>query len=476
MQYSIDEKISITFQASKYFLRIRSCDDKNPVVLFLHGGCGSPDRAHVMKYQSPLAKKFTLVCWDQRGAGLAYDKQEAKNLTLTKEIYVEDAHNVTTYLKQRFKKDKIIIVGHSFGSVLGVWLTQKYPDDIYAYVGVGQCVDYIRNEELSYLWTLEKAKMINDKKSLRILNNIGFPKNGKFAIDHQKCLMKQRSILHKLGGAKYSNKKSYWQELLFDEAPVILKEYGISGAVKYIKGLSYSPNQPLGQTNPDFLNTAKELSVPVFLLLGKHDKNCVVELAEEWYMQLNAPIKKLVYFENSAHSPQWEESEKWNKIFTELFTDNTVKLVRATLSDANLLWQMQKEAFSSLLERYQDYDTNPGAESLDRILDKLKQPCSYFYFIKRGNDTIGAIRIKDTKISSEKKGISPIFVLPKYRRQGVAKAAILQAEKIHGATGWEIDTILQEPNLCRFYEKLGYVKSNRQKVISSNMTLVFYTK
>lgn len=121
MNFTIDKNEIINFNSNKYFLRIRSGNENNPVVLFLHGGCGSPDRAQVMKYQSPLAEKFTLVAFDQRGSGYAYDGKEAKSLDLTKEIYVEDVHNVVDYLKQRFNKDKIIIVGHSFGSVLGVW-------------------------------------------------------------------------------------------------------------------------------------------------------------------------------------------------------------------------------------------------------------------------------------------------------------------------------------------------------------------
>ena len=144
--YWIDKSETINVHSNKYFLRIRTCDADNPVVLFLHGGCGSPDRAQVMKYQSPLAEKFTLVAFDQRGSGYAYDGKEAKSLDLTKETYVEDVHNVVDYLKQRFNKEKIIIVGHSFGSVLGVWFAQQYPQDVLAYVGVGQCVDSVENE------------------------------------------------------------------------------------------------------------------------------------------------------------------------------------------------------------------------------------------------------------------------------------------------------------------------------------------
>ena len=319
MKFAIDKSETINFKANKYYLRIRTCNENNPVVLFLHGGCGSPDRAQVIEYQSPLAEKFTLVAFDQRGAGYAYDSKEAKSLDLTKEIYVEDVHNVVDYLKQRFNKDKVIIVGHSFGSVLGVWFAQQYPQDILAYVGVGQCVDYVENEKLSYAWTLKEAERLGDKKSVKILKEIGAPlEDGKYKENHQKCLMKQRAVLHKLGGATYANRKSYWLELLFHEVPIMLKEYSICGMIKYIKGLSYSPNTTLGRTDPDFMNTAKSLDVPVYLLLGHHDMNCVYTLAEKWFIQLQAPDKKLIWFENSAHSPQWEESESWNRNFTEV--------------------------------------------------------------------------------------------------------------------------------------------------------------
>lgn len=322
MNYALDVSQTIVLGSDRYFLRIRTCDERNPVVLFLHGGCGSPDRAQVMKFQSPLAQKFTLVAFDQRGAGYAYDKSEAKTLDLTKEIYVEDVRKVVDFLKRRFVKQKVIIVGHSFGSVLGVWFAQQYPEDVLAYVGVGQCVDYVENEKLSYAWTLREAEKAGDEKSVKTLQKIGAPlEDGKYRTEHQKCLMKQRAVLHKLGGATYANRKPYWQELLFHEAPIMLHEYNLRGMAKYIRGLSYSPNTTVARTNPDFMNTAKSLDVPVYLLLGHHDMNCVYTLAEKWFDQLQAPEKQLIWFENSAHSPQWEESDKWNSEFEKLFSD-----------------------------------------------------------------------------------------------------------------------------------------------------------
>ncbi|MCM1306558.1 MAG: alpha/beta hydrolase [Bacteroides sp.] len=320
--YAIDSAEKIEYKDNAYYLRIRTCDTNNPVVLFLHGGCGSPDRAHVMKYQSPLADRFTLVAWDQRGAGFAYDKNEAENLVLTKEIYVEDAHNVVCYLKNRFNKDKIIVVGHSFGSALGVWLAHEYPDDIEAYVGIGQCVDYVQNEMLSYGWALSEAMRIKDKKSVKKLQKIGFPENGKYAFNHQKSLMKQRAVLHKLGGATYLNRRPYWQELLFHELPILKTEYKLPQLIKYLKGLNYSPNQPIARTNPDLINTVKSLDVPIYLLLGRHDYNCVCTLAKDWFNSLSAPKKQLIWFENSAHSPHWEEPLLWNDRFAKLFKHN----------------------------------------------------------------------------------------------------------------------------------------------------------
>ena len=273
-----------------------------------------------MEFQSPLADKFTLVAWDQRGAGLAYTKADRKNFAqITKECYVEDAHNIVKHLKSEFRKEKIIIVGHSFGSVLGVWLTQKYPEDIEAFVGVGQCVDYAENEQLSYRFALDECRRINDKKGVASLEKIGFPTDGKYKNNHQKSLMKQRAILHKLGGATYANRKPYWRELLFHDVPIIKKEYGLAGLTKYVKGLMFLQKTPVAATNPDFINTAKTLKVPVYLLLGHHDYNCPFELAERWLNGLSAPEKNLVWFENSAHSPQWEESDKWNECFIRLF-------------------------------------------------------------------------------------------------------------------------------------------------------------
>lgn len=183
MKYLIDTSEKVSVNGSNYFLRIRSQDISNPVVLFLHGGCGAADRPFIMKWNSPLAEYATIVAWDQRGAGLAYNRKVAKTEVLTKELYINDLHNVVQYLKKRFTKNKIILVGHSFGSQLGVWYVQKHPENVESYVGIGQVVDAVRNEEISFEFTLNEAKKRNDKRAIKVLEQIGPPVNGFYKDD-----------------------------------------------------------------------------------------------------------------------------------------------------------------------------------------------------------------------------------------------------------------------------------------------------
>lgn len=152
-----------------------------------------------------------------------------------------------------------------------------------------------------------------------------------------------------------------------------------------------------------------------------------------------------------------------------------VRLLRAGEADAQMLWQMQKVAFSGLLEKYQDYETSPAMETLERITWKLRQPDTCFYRIEAGGEIVGAIRVVDAGDGSPKR-ISPLFILPQYRGKGYAQATILEAEKHHGAHNWELGTILQETGNCRLYEKMGYRPSGRRTVINDKMTIVGYEK
>ena len=152
-----------------------------------------------------------------------------------------------------------------------------------------------------------------------------------------------------------------------------------------------------------------------------------------------------------------------------------MKLIRASVKDARQLWEMQVKSFQQLLDKYQDYETNPASESVDRVLARLEQKHTYYYFICLDGVKVGAIRVVDFRTVQNKR-ISPLFILPEYQNQGIAQSAIKMCEQIHGSDGWELYTILQEQGNCHLYEKLGYRKLDRQETVNDKMTLVFYEK
>ena len=146
------------------------------------------------------------------------------------------------------------------------------------------------------------------------------------------------------------------------------------------------------------------------------------------------------------------------------------------MEEANALREMQVEAFRDLYEKYQDTETSPGAESLEKIIMRFQQPFTYYYYIQADQEKVGAIRIVDHQEEGAPKRISPIFIMPEHRNKGYAQQAIQLAEAIHGFFNWELDTILQEKGNCYLYEKLGYYQTGKMEKINDKLTLVFYKK
>lgn len=153
-----------------------------------------------------------------------------------------------------------------------------------------------------------------------------------------------------------------------------------------------------------------------------------------------------------------------------------VTLRRVGVENAELIWKMQIDAFSKMYEKYQDTETSPAMESIEKVIMRLQQTFTYYYLIECDNEIVGAIRVVDKKEEGKAKRISPIFILEKYRNRGIAQKAIEEAEHIHGSENWELDTILEEVGNCYLYEKLGYHKTGKTEKINEKLTLVFYKK
>ena len=308
MTYAIDSSETVTIGGIPQNIRIRTTDTKLPILLFLHGGPGVCDRHWVLKYQSSLAEVATMVCWDQRGAGLSYsDSLDAGDMTVSR--MVNDARELVDLLRLRFSKDKIIIVGHSWGTLLGTLLAARYPDGIAAYIGMGQLVRGDENEKLSYDFVMERAASQGNAKALRELEGIGEPVDGHYRSFDD--LMVQRGWMTRFGGGCYKGRETIVSSLVI---PLLLSpEYKLSDFVKYYKGSFFSLKALWNEVvDCNLEREVPKLLCPVFLTEGRHDYNTPVSISMRWFKALDAPFKEWIGFEESAHSPIKEEPEAWN--------------------------------------------------------------------------------------------------------------------------------------------------------------------
>lgn len=291
---------------------IRGDDIDNPIILFLHGGPGTAEMPLVAKLNKRLEEDFIVVNWDQRGAGKSYSSRIPLE-TMNPEQFISDAHELVVYLKRRFNKKKIFLVGHSWGTFIGTNLADRYPEDFYAYIGTGQFVNGLLNEEYSYEYTLEMAGSdVNKKrgrKALEELTTRAELKNGSY-INGIDGVSVQRKWLTTYHGFRYA--KTHINDLLLQM--ILAPEYNLVDLFHFVKGSLFSSSAMWGWIeNVDFLNQITEFEVPVFFLQGRYDYNTPTKLVEEYYNIIKAPVKELVYFEESAHMANFEEAEKFNE-------------------------------------------------------------------------------------------------------------------------------------------------------------------
>ena len=175
----ISEVLYLNINNTLQYVLIRGENLNNPILLFLHGGPGASATAMLRKYNTDLEKQFTIVYWDQRNAGKSYKKKFFKE-EIKVQKYIQDIDTLVSYLKNKLKAKKIFLVGHSWGSRLGIYAIQKYPENFFAYVGVGQELSSYEGELISYRYTLNKAKELNNVKAIKELEEMGVPQSGDY--------------------------------------------------------------------------------------------------------------------------------------------------------------------------------------------------------------------------------------------------------------------------------------------------------
>jgi len=315
--HAIAEKNEIEIGGIRQGFFIRSENPANPVILYLHGGPGSPELPMIIPTESGerLEKYFTVCYWDQRGAGLSYGKS-IDSSTMTVDQMVQDAHEMTKYLQRRFKKNKIYIMGHSWGTYLGVKTVERYPGDYLAYFGIGQVTNQLESERLAYDYMLQHASEIGDKKHVAKLKEFD-----KFAPDfpNQRYLRSVRSNLMEEDGIGIMHKDA--SMLRIAKFILLFKGYTLSEKINYIRGMSFSSKYVFPYLISDNLfESSKSLEIPVCLISGKYDYQVSYALARKYMEVVSAPKKAFFTFENSAHSPNMEETEQFVRTVREFAT------------------------------------------------------------------------------------------------------------------------------------------------------------
>jgi pimeloyl-ACP methyl ester carboxylesterase len=288
-------------------------DASKPGLLFLHGGPGTPETAFLHHFNRNLENHFIVVAWEQRGAGKSYAPGIPPE-SMTLEQFVRDAHEVTQVVKQRFGREKLYLVGHSWGAILGILTAHRYPEDYAAYVGVSQPVTFAENEAISYQWALDTAIARKNRRAIRELQAIGAPVDGRYAGGFEAWLMKGKWI-RAFGGALYGK----------DALPVLGRilllspDYALRDKVNYLRGEQFTlTHMAEALMQMDLRQQVAELGIPCYFCHGRHDYQALCSLAEGLFRQIEAPRKRFVAWENTAHGALFEQPARFLELMLEI--------------------------------------------------------------------------------------------------------------------------------------------------------------
>ena len=276
----------IEINGLKQKILIQSDDITKPVLLYLHGGPGMTTMMTSHYYIDSLKKHFIFVDWDQRGAGYSYNDSIDRN-SMNIDQFIVDVKVLTEYLIERFNKQKIFLVGHSWGSLIGLYTVAQYPKYFHSYIGMGQPTDLIKSEEMCYEWLHGELIKANDTIGLKLVEETHYA---------------DRNLIVKYGGIF---KSSVDVNRIMGSSPYFSEDY----IQLYQKGLNFSLECLFSSTvmNINLFNDINKLDIPVYFMQGKFDRILGPELLVKFNDKIEAPYKEIIWFENSGHFPNFDE-------------------------------------------------------------------------------------------------------------------------------------------------------------------------
>jgi pimeloyl-ACP methyl ester carboxylesterase len=302
----IDERRYVRIGGVEQWITIRGQDLRNPALLVLHGGPGAPVSA-LPEHFLPWERDFTIIQWDQRGAGKSYSpNQGAPSI----ELMVQDGLEVSEYVRGRLHRNKISLLGHSWGSVLGIRMVRARPELFNAWVGTGQIVNRQRNEVAAYAGVLAKARARGDREGVDALEKSGAPPYREI----RQMGVERRWAMQYEPGLRYGpiGPSGLLVELL--TAP----DYSLKDVVDYFRGeiggddfFGQALDGPLARVDLPALGTS--FSIPFFVVEGEEDNITPASLAKAYFDRITAPRKAFLLMPDAGHMALLTRSDDFLK-------------------------------------------------------------------------------------------------------------------------------------------------------------------
>lgn len=303
----IEEYVNIN-GIDQFLLHYINMNPELPVLLFIHGGPGMSESTFSYAFQEGISDLYTVVHWDQRGAGKTLSKN--KNIYPTMDELLDDFLQVVKYLKAKYFKEKIVILGHSFGSILATLFVLKHPEDVLYYIGAGQAISILENEKIGYEKLKELIVKADNKKDLKKLRKIGdYPEN-----NYNKPMIKKIQNIRILQG-KY--------KIGMDFIPILktlLRSpiFQISDIISIVKGMSNNKRIWEYLFSNSLYDETLDYEIPIYYIIGERDFQAPNTIAKSYFNKINAPYKEIFTIEDAGHFMMLDKPESFAEAMSKI--------------------------------------------------------------------------------------------------------------------------------------------------------------
>jgi pimeloyl-ACP methyl ester carboxylesterase len=303
---SVAEARYLSLGDLEQWVLIRGRDASNPALVVLHGGPGMAETALFRYFNAPIEDAFTVVHWDQRGAGRSFDPSIPPE-SMTVEQFVRDLDGLVDFVRDRLERPRVAILGHSWGSTLGALYCSRFPEKVTAYVGAAQIADSAAGESISYEWGLAEAERRGKRRALRKLRAVGPPP---YDVDG---LMTERMVVAGLEGM--TGARSLWR---YGRAALRSPEASVADLRRTQRGFRFTLDAMWDEVSRlNLIELVPELRMPTVFFIARKDRWVPPETSVAYIEALSAPSKEIVWFEGSGHEMFVDEPARFNDAMRE---------------------------------------------------------------------------------------------------------------------------------------------------------------